>query len=87
MGYRILDVKVVKIDPGRNKLVIKRKKVKTEKVGFLKNNFVADDATLITDKDNHTITLAQMKVNNRITIDFIKTKDKKLLAKGISVLN
>ena len=87
MDYRILDVKVAKIDPERNKLVIKRRKVRTDKVRFLKNNFVVDASTLITDKDNHTIKLVEIKVNNRVTIDFIKTQDKKLLAKGISVLN
>jgi len=87
MGYRILDVKVAKIEPERNKLVIKRKKVGAGKARFIKSNFVIDGATLITDKDNHIIKLAQIKVNNRVTIDFIKTQDKKLLAKGISVLN
>jgi hypothetical protein len=87
MGYRILDVKVTKIDPERNKLVIKRKKVRAGKARFLKNIFVADTSTLITGKDNRTITLSEIKVGSRITIDFMKTQDKKLLAKGISVLN
>ncbi len=87
MGYRTLDVKIAKIDPERNKLVIKRKKVRAGKARFLKNIFVADASTLITDKDNRTITLSEIKVGSRATIDFIKTQDKKLLAKGISVLN
>jgi len=87
MGYRILDVKVAKVNPERNKLVIKRKKVRAGKARFLKNIFVVDTSTLITDKDNRTITLSEIKVGNRITIDFLKTQDKKLLAKGISVLN
>ena len=87
MGYRILDVKVLKIDPERNKLVIKRKKIKAGKARFLKNIFVVDASTLITGKDNRTITLSEIKVGNRVTIDFIKTQDKKLLAKGISILN
>jgi hypothetical protein len=87
MGYRILDVKVVKIEPERNKLVIKRRKARAGKVRFLRNNFVTDDATLITDKNNHTIKLSEIKVGNRVTIDFIKTQDRKLLVKGISILN
>jgi len=87
MSYRILDVKVVKVDPGRNKLVIKRKKVRTEEMGVLKNIFVADVYTLVTGKDNRTITLSEIKVGSRITIDFMKTQDKRLLVKGISVLN
>ena len=86
MGYRILDVKVAKIDPERNKLVIKRRKIRAGKARFLNNNFVVDDATLITDKDNHAIKLAQIKINNRITIDFVKSPEKKFLAKGISIL-
>jgi hypothetical protein len=87
MGYRTLDVKVAKVDLGANKLVIKRNKVRAGKERFLKNIFVVDASTLITDKDNRTITLSEMKVGNRVTIDFIKTQNKKLLAKGISVLN
>jgi len=87
MGYRILDVKVAKVDLGANKLVIKRKKVRAGKAGFLKNIFVVETSTLITDKDNRTITLSEIKVGSRITIDFMKTQDKKLLAKGISVLS
>jgi hypothetical protein len=87
MGYRILDVKVAKIDPGRNKLVIKRKKVRAGKTRYLKNIFVVDASTLITNKDNSTITLSEIKAGNRATIDFIKTQDRKLLAKGISILN
>ena len=87
MSYRILDVKVAKVDPERNKLVIKRKKVRTGEVGVLKNIFVADAYTLVTGKDNRTITLSEIKVGNRVTIDFLKTQEKKLLAKGISVLS
>jgi len=87
MGYRILDVKVAKVDPERNKLVIKREKVRAGKTRYLKNIFVVDASTLIIATDNCTITLSEIKVGNRVTIDFIKTQDKKLLAKGISVLN
>jgi len=87
MGYRILDVKVAKINPERNKLVIKRKKVRAGKTRFIKNIFVVDASTLVTDKDNRTIALSEIKVGNRVTIDFLKTQDKKLLAKGISVLS
>jgi len=87
MGYRTLDVKIAKVDLGANKLVIKRKKVRAGGARFLKNIFVVEASTLITDKDNRTITLSEIKVGSRVTIDFIKAQDKKLLAKGISVLN
>lgn len=87
MGYRILDVKVAKIEPEKNKLVIKRKKIKEGKVKYLKTVFVLDNYTLITDKDNHTVILSDIKVGNRVTVDFMKMKDRRLLAKGISVLS
>lgn len=87
MNYRILDVKVAKVDPERNKLVIKRKKVRAGKIMYLKNIFVVDASTLITANDNRTIALSEIKVGNRVTIDFLKAQDKKFLAKGISVLN
>jgi hypothetical protein len=87
MGYRILDVKVAKIEPERNKIVIKRKKVRSGKVRYLKNVFVLDANTLITNKDNQTVTLSKIRIGNRVTIDFIKAQDKKLLAKGVSILS
>jgi len=87
MGYRILDVKVAKVYLEANKLAIKRNKVSAGKARCLKNIFVFDANTLITDKNNQTITLSEIKVGSRVTVDFIKTQNKKLLAKGVSVLN
>jgi len=86
MAYRVFDVKVAKVNVGANKLVIKRKKAKEGKVRYLKTVFVMDNCTLITGKDNETLTPSDIKVGNRVTIDFMKTKDRKLLAKGISIL-
>jgi hypothetical protein len=87
MGYRILDVKVAKVNLGANKLIIKIKKMGMKKIKYLKNVFLLHASTLITSKDNQTVRLSGIKVGNRVTIDFIKTQDKKLLAKGISILN
>ena len=89
MGYscRILDVKVAKVDLWTSKLFIKRKKVRAGKTVFLRSIFVIDSSTLITGKDNRTITLSEIKVGNRETIDFLKIQDRKLSARGISVLN
>jgi len=84
MAYRIFDVKIAKVEASR--LVIKRKRVKENKVKYLKTAFVVNNQTLITDKDNHTVTLLDIKVGSRVTIDFIKTQDRKLLAKGINAL-
>jgi Cu/Ag efflux protein CusF len=87
MSYRVFDVKVAKVDVGANKLVIKRKKINEGKVEYLKTVFIVDNCTLITGKDNRTVMLSDIKVGNRVTVDFMKIKDRKLLAKGISVLN
>ena len=87
MGHRIIDVKVTKVDLGANKLVIKRKKVRAGKARYLKNIFLLDAHTLITNRNNQTAILLEIKVGNRVTIDFTKTQDRKLLAKGISILN
>ena len=87
MSYRVFDVKVAKVDVGTNKLVIKRKKIKEDKVKYLKTPFIIDNCTLITGKDNRTVMLSDIKVGNRVTVDFMKTKDRKLLAKGINVLS
>ncbi|MFA5092455.1 MAG: hypothetical protein WC543_00710 [Candidatus Omnitrophota bacterium] len=87
MGYRILDVKVAKVNLGANKLVVKRKKASGSKTRFLENVFVLNINTLITSKENKTIQLSGIRVGSKVTIDFIKTQGKKLLAKGISILN
>jgi hypothetical protein len=86
MGYRILDVKVEKVNLEANKLIIKINKTGARKIKHLKNVFLLHTSTLITSKDNQTVRLSGIKVGNRVTIDFIKTQDKKLLAKGISIL-
>ena len=85
MGYRILDVKVAKIDLGTNKLVTRKSKITAGNKRDLRNIFVLDTCTLITGSNNQTIPLSEIKVGNRVTIDFIKVPDNKLLAKGISV--
>jgi len=86
MAYRAIDVKVVKVDADRQRLVIKRKKARAGKVRCLKTVFIVDPNVLITDKDNHTILLSGVKVSSKVIVDFMKTKDKKLLVKGITVL-
>ena len=86
MAYRIFDVKVAKVEIGTNRLVIKRKKAKEGEVRYLETVFVINNCTLITGKDSETLTPSDIKVGNKVTIDFMKTKDRKLLAKGISIL-
>jgi predicted RNA-binding protein with PUA domain len=87
MSYRILDAKVIKVDLAANKLVIKRKKINAGKTVSLRNIFMVDTFTLITTDNNSTIAFSKIKVGSKVTIDFMKTPDKKLLARGISILN
>ena len=87
MAYRTLDVKVDKVDIYANRMVIKQTRLKSGKNSRLKTVFRLDTNTIITSKDNHSLKLADIKIGKRVSVDFIKTKDKKLLAKGISVLN
>ncbi len=87
MAYRTLDVKVDKIDIYTNRMVIKQTRLKNSKNGRLKTVFKLDINTIITSKDNLSLKLGDIKIGKRVSVDFIKTKDKKLLAKGINVLN
>lgn len=87
MAYRALDVKVAKIDLYANRMVIRQDKVKTGKIEPIRTVFNIDINTIITNKYNRSLKLADIKVGKRVSVDFIKTKDKKLLVKGISVLN
>lgn len=86
MAYRALGVRVAKVDVFSNRLVIRQNKLKTGK-GFYNTVFRVDTNTIITNKDNRSLKFTDIKVGNRISVDFIKTKDKKFLVKGISILN
>lgn len=87
MAYRTIDVKVDKINIYTNKMVIRKPPLKSCKNSRLKTVFKLDNNTIITSKDNHSLKLADIKIGKRVSVDFIKTEDKKFLAKGISVLN
>lgn len=87
MAHRALEVKVAKINLGTSTLVIKRAKRRLGKSRYLKTVFKVDPLTVITGSDNRSLTLAGIKVGDKVNVDFMKTKDRKLLAKGITVLN
>ena len=87
MAYRITDAKVEKIDIAKNKLVIKARRLDTGEVRYLKTCFTIDNNTLITAKDNRSLILSDIKVGNKVTVDSMKMKNRKLLAKGICILN
>lgn len=86
MAYRAIDVKVAKVDLGSNRLAIKRKEVKKGKVIYLRVSFQVDPGAVITSRDNRSLLFSDLEVGNRVTIDFIKAKEK-FLIKGIILLN
>ena len=87
MAYRALEVKVAKISPDTFTLIIKRPKKRLGKSHYLKTIFKVDPLTVITGKDNRSLKLADIKVGAKVNIDFMKTQERKLLAKGISILS
>ena len=87
MAHRALEVKVAKVNLDTSTLVIKRAKKRLGKGHYLKTVFKVDPLTVITGKDNCSLKLADIKVGDKVNVDFMKTKEKQLLAKGISVLS
>lgn len=87
MAYRAFDVKVVRVDAQSHRLVIQRNKVEKNETKHLKTIFKVDPYAVITDKDSCFLALSDIKVNDRLILDFIKTEDEKLFVKGISVLS
>ena len=84
---RLLGVKVKSVDNNAKRLVTEEIKVSGSKVKYVKTNFIVDTQTLIIGKGNKNAGLCDIKAGNKINIDFIKTQDKKLLAKGIAILD
>jgi len=87
MAHRALEVKVAKVNLSTSTLVIKRTKQKLGKTHYLKTVFKVDPLAVITDKDNRSLKLADIKVGDKVNVDFMKTQERKLLAKGITVLS
>jgi hypothetical protein len=87
MAHRALEVKVAKVNLGTSTLVIKRTKQKLGKIQYLKTVFKVDTLTVITDKDNRSLKLVDIKVGDKVNVDFMKTQERKLLTKGITVLS
>jgi len=87
MAHRALEVKVAKINLDTSTLVIKRPKKRLGKSHHLKTIFKVDPLTVITGKDNRSLKLIDIKVGDKVNVDFIKTQERRLLAKGISILS
>ena len=87
MAHRALEVKVAKVNPDTSTLVIKRPKKRLGKSQYLKTVFKVDPLAVITGRDNRSLRLADIKVGAKVNVDFMKTPERKLLAKGITVLS
>jgi len=84
---RLLEVKVKSVDNNAKRLVTEEIRVSGNRAKHIKTIFTADTQTLIIGKGNKTAGLCDIKAGNKINIDFIKTQDKKMLAKGITILD
>jgi len=78
---------VAKINLDTSSLIIKRPKKRLGKSQYLKTVFKVDPLAVITGKDNRSLKLADIKVGDKVNVDFMKTQERKLLAKGITILS
>lgn len=78
---------MVKINHNTSTLVIKRANKRLEKIHYLKTVFKVDTLAVINGKGNRSLNLADIKVGDKASVDFIKTQEQKLLIKGVNVLS
>ena len=84
---RLLGVKVKSVDNNAERLVTEEIRVSGNRAKHIMTIFTIDSQTLIIGNGNKNASLREIKAGNKINIDFIKTQDKKLLAKGIALLD
>ena len=84
---RLLGVKVKSVDNNAERLVTEEIRVSGNRAKHIMTIFTIDSQTLTIGNGNKNASLREIKAGNKINIDFIKTQDKKLLAKGITILD
>ncbi|MGE0268927.1 MAG: hypothetical protein AB7S78_10795 [Candidatus Omnitrophota bacterium] len=87
MAYREIDVQVVEVDSFGSRLVVKRRKMINRKVIYKILKLRLDAGTLVHSTDNESLSVAEIKKNARITVDYINTPQTGCLVKGITVLS
>jgi hypothetical protein len=87
MAYQEIDVQVVEIDLFNRHLVIKQRNTKDGKVFYKIIKWRLDSNTLVNSATNQTLSIADIKKDDRVTVDYIKTPQTGCLVKGITVLS
>jgi hypothetical protein len=87
MAYREIDVQVVEVDLFSRHLVIKQRNIKGGKVFYKIIKLRLDSSTLVNSATNQTLSIADIKKDDRVTVDYIKTPQTGCLVKGITVLS
>ena len=87
MAYREIDVRVVEMDLFGVRLVVKRKEIKNGKVFYKFLKLRINENTLVNSANNKSLSVADIRKNARVTVDYIKTPQTGCLVKGITVLS
>jgi len=87
MAYREIDVQVVEADLFGARLVVKRREIKNRKVLYKILKLRIDAKTLVHSANNKSLSVADIRKNARVTVDYIKTPQTGCLVKGITVLS
>ena len=86
-SYRMIGVRIAEIDVSFRKVGIKQsvQQIDGKKI-LLKLYFQVDRQAIITGKDNAFLDLSDIKVGNKVIIDFVKIYQGEKLIKGIRIL-
>jgi hypothetical protein len=87
MAYREIDVQVVDVNLFGPCLVVKRREIKNRKVFYRILKLRLDASTLVHSANNKPLSIADIKKNTRVTVDYIQTPQRGYLVKGITVLS
>jgi len=85
MADRLWNAEVFNVDITKNELVIRRKKREAGKVTDVLTTFFVLQGAQIKDKDGKDVKLSDVKLGNKITMDYLKESDGKLAAAIIRV--
>ena len=87
MAYQEIDVQVVEVDSFNRHLVVKQRNIKDGKVFYKIIKLRLDSNILVSSTGNQTLSIADIKKDDRVTVDYIKTPQTGCLVKGITVLS
>jgi len=83
----LLGVRIKRVDNNAKRLIVEERVVSGGKIKCIETIFVVDIHALIIGRCNKFVALTDIKPGSKVNIDFIKTRDKKMLVKGIAILD